>query len=98
MNYEQIKKILLKHKPRLKKEYKIKELGVFGSYTKNAQTPHSDVDILVEFHEDAKLSLIDIARLEVELTHLLGIQVDLVEKRDLKPYIGKQVLAEVVYV
>lgn len=56
------------------------------------------MDILVEFEEDAKLSLLDVAGLEIELSDLLGIKVDLVEKKSLKPYIGQYILSEVIYV
>jgi predicted nucleotidyltransferase len=76
----------------------VKELGIFGSYVKEEQKEGSDLDVLVEFEEDAKLSLLDVVGLELELSDLLGVKVDLVEKKTLKPYIGQRVLEEVVYV
>jgi len=36
--------------------------------------------------------------LEIELSDLLGVKVDLVEKKNLKPYIGQRILREVIYV
>lgn len=82
----------------LKGKYKVKKIGIFGSYVRGEQKGKSDLDILVEFEEDAKLSLLDVASLEIELSDLLGIKVDLVEKKSLKPYIGQYILSEVIYV
>ena len=44
---EAIKKILDDNKAQFKKKYKVKEIGVFGSYIKSRQTKKSDLDILV---------------------------------------------------
>ena len=70
-------------------------MGVFGSYVHGEQGPDSDLDLLVEF-DDRPLSLLDVLRLENEIGDALGLGVDLVEKRALKPYIGQRILAEVV--
>ena len=98
MNLEGIKEILERHRKELREKFKVKEIGIFGSYVKGAQKEGSDLDILVEFEEDAKLSLLDVAGLEIELSDLLGVKVDLVEKKNLKLYIGKYILNEVIYV
>ena len=93
---EKIKSTLSNHKQELSENYKIKEIGVFGSYVKGNQKKHSDVDILVEFEARADLGLLDFIGLENHLSELLGTKVDLVEKQTLKPRIGKHVLDEVV--
>ena len=93
---QEIKKTLEQHKEELKERYKIKEIGIFGSYVRGEQKGKSDLDVLVEFEEDAKLSLLDVIGLEIELSDLLGVKVDLVEKKSLKPYLGKHILKEVV--
>ena len=98
MDSDSIRSVLKTHKPELQKKYQIKKIGLFGSYIRGTQNAHSDVDILVEFEDDAELSLFDLAGLEIELSDLLGIKVDLVEKRTLKPFIGKQIIKEVVYI
>ena len=95
---EEIKGIVAKHKEELRREYRVKGIGIFGSYVKGEQKKHSDVDLLVEFVETSNLTLLDFIRLENYLTDLLGVKVDLVEKQALKPRIGKHVLAEVVNV
>ena len=94
---KEIKYILLKHKVDLKQKYKIKDIGLFGSYIRNEQYLTSDVDILIEFEEDAKISLLEFVGIENYLSDLLGLKVDLVEKSALKPRIGKQILKEVIF-
>ena len=91
-----IKEILLRHKRELQEQFKISEVGVFGSYVKNKQRNGSDVDILVEFKESP--SLFEFMDLEEYFTKLLKIKVDLVTKNALRPYIGKYILREVVYI
>jgi len=98
MNLEEVKEVLARHRGELREKFKVKEIGIFGSYVKGEQREVSDLDILVEFEEDAKLSLLDVVGLEIELSDLLGVKVDLVEKKNLKPYIGQRILREVTYV
>jgi predicted nucleotidyltransferase len=43
--------ILRKQMPELAKRYRVKSLGVFGSYVRHEQTRRSDLDILVEFDQ-----------------------------------------------
>ena len=94
---DEIKKILKEHEKELKEKYGIEEIGIFGSYLRGEAKKGSDVDILVEFKRQAKISLLDFVELENYLGDLLGVKVDLVEKSALKPRIGKQILNEVVY-
>ena len=92
---EQIKQVLSKLKPMLIKNYEIKEIGVFGSYVRGDQNPQSDIDILVDFEEYP--SLLEFVGIEDELSDYLGIKVDLVMKTGLKPYIGRHILREIIY-
>ena len=84
---EGIKQKLVELKPILKEKYKVKEIGIFGSYIKGKQPKRSDLDILVEFEEDAKVGLLKFVNLKNFLTKELGVKVDLVEKNALKPAI-----------
>lgn len=93
---EEIKKILKENKEDLKRRFKIKEIGIFGSFAHNLQKEESDVDILVEFEEVP--SLLKFIHIENYLSELLGIKVDLVTKKALKPYIGEIILKEVIFV
>ena len=91
---ERILQQLRQHLPTCARRYGVKSLGVFGSYVRGEQRPHSDLDILVEF--DRVPSLIQFLTLEHELEDVLGVEVDLVMRDVLKPAIGRHILAEVV--
>jgi len=95
---ERIKRVLLQHKAELRKKFKVKTIGVFGSYVRGEQKRGSDVDVLVEFEEDAEIGFFKFLDLEEFLSQLLGVKVDLVTKDALKPYIGERILQEVVMV
>jgi predicted nucleotidyltransferase len=82
--------------PVLRNRYKVREIGVFGSYLRGDQKKKSDVDILVDFEKT--VSLFEFLALEGELSKLTGKKVDLVMKTALKPQIGKRILNEVVYI
>lgn len=98
MKVEEIIKKLEELKPILQEKYRVAQIGVFGSTVRGENREKSDVDILVEFEPDAKISLLDFVELENFLSDLLGTKVDLVEKSTLKRRIGKQILSEVVYI
>ncbi|MCL4468336.1 MAG: nucleotidyltransferase family protein [Deltaproteobacteria bacterium] len=93
---EQIKYILEQQKTYLEEKYKIKEIGVFGSYVRGEQKKKSDLDILVEFEEVP--GLFTFMEIENYLSDIFKIKVDLVMKDALKPVIGKQILREVITV
>ncbi len=95
-NLERIISILKEHKAELKEKYGVKEIGIFGSYVRGEYKEKSDLDILVEFEEDAKIGLLKFVNLENYLSDLIGVKVDLVEKSALKPRIGKNILREVI--
>lgn len=58
----------------------VRELALFGSAVRPDFHPHSDVDILVTFDEEATPSLFDLVAMEGELEVLFGREVDLVER------------------
>jgi predicted nucleotidyltransferase len=92
-----IKTILEKLKPVLKKQFQVENIGVFGSFARGEQTSKSDIDIVVEFYEPNTIDLFDFVRLEEFLSKELGIKVDLVTKKALKPLIKDQILRETIY-
>ena len=95
-NIMEIGKVLEQHKPQLSDRFKVKEIGVFGSYARGQQKEGSDIDILVEFFEP--VGFFAFLDLEEYLAGVLGIKVDLVSKKALKPRIGKHILHELVSV
>jgi uncharacterized protein len=82
--------------PYFTEKYKVKTIGVFGSYIRGEQKKKSDVDVLVEYHEP--ISLLEFVALERELSERIGEKVDLVMKTVLKPGICENILKEVVYI
>lgn len=87
---------LKENKDLLRERFKVKEIGIFGSFVRGEQKETSDLDILVDF--EGRVGLFEIVRLERFLSETLGEKVDLVMKNSLKPRIGKHILREVVYV
>ncbi len=92
---ERILATLRPHLRELQTQYGVARLGIFGSYVRGEQRSSSDLDILVGFERTP--TLFQLARLQRHLGEMVGIDVDLVLEGNLKPGIGKQILAEVVY-
>lgn len=79
----------------------IRRLALFGSQLKGSAGPDSDVDLLVEFLPQARPTLLDMARIEIELSQALGgRKVDLRTPQDLSRYFRDEVMqaAQVQYV
>lgn len=64
----------------------IKKAWLFGSYSRGEERPDSDIDILVQYDNSDKISLLTISRIMVQMKHLLGHDVDLVEDGRLLPF------------
>lgn len=62
----------------------ITELALFGSILRDDFRPDSDIDMLVTFIPDCKISLLDFVGLEQDLEDWLHREVDLVEKETIK--------------
>ena len=74
------------------KEFYPERIGIFGSFARAENTPESDLDILVKFKNG--ITLLQLIKLENDLSEKLGIKVDLVTEgaitnRKLKKYIQK---------
>jgi hypothetical protein len=72
----------------------IRRLALFGSVLRDDFGPDSDVDVLVEFEPGARVGLMRLAGMEIELGQLLGRKVDLNTPGFLSRYFRDQVLAE----
>jgi len=73
------------------RKYKVKKIGLFGSYVRDEQCKNSDVDILVEFSKPVGLEFFT---LENYLSEMLGVRVELVTKGALKPIFRRNILKE----
>ncbi|KXS43369.1 MAG: DNA polymerase beta domain protein region [Methanohalophilus sp. T328-1] len=80
----------------LKKNYKVKEIGLFGSVVRNEYKTGSDIDFLVEFEKGA--DLFDLAALGIFLEDEFGTKVDIISKRAVRDELKSRIFSEVVYV
>ena len=76
------------------RRHRICKLALFGSALRQDFRPESDVDLLVEFEEGARVGLIRLAGMELELSEILRRKVDLNTPRCLSPDYRDRVLKE----
>ncbi len=81
MNREEIFKKIAQ----LLKNQGARKIAVFGSYVRGEEKPGSDIDIIVEFSE--RKSLLELVRIEREVSEVLGIKVDLLTEKSISPYL-----------
>ena len=93
---KQIQGILASSKAELRKRYKIRELGIFGSYSRGEQKKSSDVDILVRFSPNA--TLFDFVGLGNYLEEKLKLKVDVVSERGIRPELKNSIVKGVLRV
>ena len=62
------------------RKWKIVEFSLFGSVLTDEFRPDSDVDVLVEFAENAPWTLLDMVDMEEELKVIFGRDVDLITR------------------
>jgi hypothetical protein len=91
----EIKETLRRHKKRLYKDYPIKSMAIFGSYSRRENTDQSDLDILVEFSDKIGIRFVDLAE---ELEKITGSKVDLVSKKGIKEKYLKSIVTDLIYV
>jgi len=93
---DEIKQTLEAQQDRLAAEYGVTVIGVFGSYVRGEQRSDSDVDILIELERPPRISLIGLVELEDYLSDVLGVNVDVAIRKNLRKRIGERILSEVV--
>ena len=71
----------------------IQRLAFFGSVLRDDFGPRSDVDVLVEFTPVAQVTLLDMVRMQDELSAIIGRRVDLRTKGFLGRYFRDEVVA-----
>lgn len=81
-------------------QHPIQKLSLFGSILREDFKLESDVDLLVEFIPNSKISYFDLAGMEIELTRIIGRKVDLRTPNELSQYFRQNVLdaAQLIYV
>lgn len=79
---------------RIARKHNAGKVYVFGSCARREESPESDVDLLVDFNQNA--TLFDQVDIQDEVKTLLNCNIDVVSRRGLHPYIRRRVLAEAV--
>lgn len=92
--YEDVLTKLRALKPQITARYKVREIGLFGSFVRGGQKEVSDIDLLAAFEEDA--DLFDWVGLALFLEQELQRRVDVVHKRALREELRESVLSETV--
>ena len=82
-------------KPILYKDYAVKKIGLFGSFSDNSNTADSDIDIIVELERPIGWKFFS---LEIYLEKIFDRRIDLVTKNALKDQIKDDILKKVKYV
>lgn len=95
MTREDIMIRLREIKPILKEEYSVKNIGLFGSFSENAPSEESDIDLLVEFEKPVGWRYFS---LEIYLEKIFGRKIDLVTRNGLKEQIRDRILNQVKYI
>jgi predicted nucleotidyltransferase len=92
----EIKQSLSIQKTMLLKTYNVNRLGIFGSYARGEQQQDSDLDVLIDYEDPP--SLVTLIELEYYLSEIIGVKVDLVTTKGIKPQLKDYILKEVVYI
>ena len=92
---ESILSKLAELKPILHKDYAVKEIGLFGSYSDESFNEDSDIDLLVEFEKPVGWKYFS---LEIYLESVFNCKIDLVTKNALKKQIRDRILKQVYFV
>ncbi len=77
---------------KLARKYRARQISVFGSLVRGEMHEDSDIDFLVEFDSDFRLT--DIIRLTQRLEELIGRKVDVVPRQALRKELETFVLSE----
>ena len=67
----------------------VTRIRVFGSYARGEASAASDIDLIADF--SAPKSLLDIVRIEREMSAALGLRVDLLTEGAISPYIRERI-------
>ncbi len=82
-------------KPTLHRDFAVKEIGLFGSFSDNTFTEESDIDIIVELERPIGWKFFS---LELYLENIFKRKIDLITKNALKEQIKDSILKQVNYV
>lgn len=90
--------VLRANRDRLRNEFGIERIGLYGSFARNEQTAKSDIDLVYHLLPDAKLPWTEKERLYRILRRKLHRKMDLVDGRFMNPFIEYKMEKDVIYV
>ena len=82
-------------KPMLRKDFAVREIGLFGSFSEGDFSENSDIDILVVLEKPIGWKFFT---LELFLQKIFDRKIDLVTKKALKDQLKENILNQVNYV
>lgn len=95
MDRESVPTILREHEPELKATG-IAHLRLFGSVARGEQTHGSDIDLLADFDESTRMTLVKLCHIQHQISDLLGAEVDLIPSRGLRDFARENATREAV--
>ncbi|HUY33823.1 MAG TPA: nucleotidyltransferase family protein [Pirellulales bacterium] len=96
MKRDEVLAILRANEERLRQQYGVRSLALFGSVARDEARSTSDVDLLVEF--DRPTGYFGLVRLQLFLEQMLGSSVDLGTTGSLRPSMRRRVEKEIIRV
>jgi predicted nucleotidyltransferase len=96
MNPQDVLTLLSAQRAEIYRRFGVRDLAIFGSVARREARPDSDLDVLVDF--EGRPDFDRFMGLKLYLEELLGVRVDLVTQRALRPEIRLQVDREAIHV
>lgn len=98
MNKNNVLDFLKDNKDFLSNEFRLKKLGLFGSFSRGDFDSDSDIDIGIEFENDVESVRYLKESLRKFLSNNLSRNIDLCNLKYLRPYAEKHILKDIIYV
>ncbi len=92
VTHNEIIEVIRKNFPYLKDMYKVKRIGLFGSFVKGTQRENSDVDLLVEFEEPIGLHFVEMAEY---IEKMLGRSIDILTPEGIRSIRIKEIADDI---
>jgi uncharacterized protein len=74
----------------------VERVYLFGSYSRSTQNEDSDIDLLLEFNNNAHIGLIQFSRMKIDLENVLNHKVDLLTESAISPHIKQFIQNDIV--
>lgn len=96
MRREDILRLLAARRNELMRKFRLRKMGLFGSFARGEENAESDVDIAVEMENP---DLFALAGLKAELEEILGRKVDILRfRKNMDELLRRRVEKEILYV